>query len=154
SHNPDLARDFDRDLLKRRDLRMVTAHTIEELVEKLRAGADICFVDRVLPDGDCEMALAAIRSDKKLQSVPVVLVAAQGAPPGQRRRARDLGFAEGVERPAARGALGLVVARLLGMPLREDERFAVRVHVFDAEGVSASTADAYLGTSADLSERG
>jgi CheY-like chemotaxis protein len=154
SHNPDLARDFDRDLLKRRDLRMVTAHTIEELVEKLRAGADICFVDRVLPDGDCEMALAAIRSDKKLQSVPVVLVAAQGAPPGERMRARDLGFADVVELPAAPGALGLVVARLLGMPLREDERFAVRVHVFDAAGLSASTADAYLGTSADLSERG
>jgi len=154
SHNPDLAHDFDRDLLKRRDLRMVTARTIEELVEKLRAGADLCFVDRVLPDGDGEMALATIRADKKLAAVPVVMVAATGAlaPAGSaRQRLRELGFADLVELPAPPGSLGLLVARLLGMPLREDERFAVRVHVFDA---AESHSDAYLGTSADLSERG
>jgi CheY-like chemotaxis protein len=151
SHNPDLARDFDRDMLKRRDLRMVTARTTAELVERLRAGADLCFIDRVLPDGDGEMALATIRADKKLPQVPVVLVAAQGAPASDRARAREVGFAELVELPAPPGSLGLLVARLLGMPLRDNERFAVRVHVFDAGG---ALADAYLGTSADLSERG
>jgi CheY-like chemotaxis protein len=157
SHNPDLAHDFDRDLLKRKDLRMVTARTIAELVERLHAGADVCFVDRVLPDGDGEMALATFRADKKLASIPVVLVSGSGAPASDRQRARELGFAELVELPAPPGALGLLVARLLGMPLREDERFAVRVHVFDA-GTPAkdagSPSDSYLGTSADLSENG
>jgi CheY-like chemotaxis protein len=151
SHNPDLAHGFDRDLLKRRDLRMVTARTIEELAERLRAGGDLLFIDRVLPDGDGEMALQTIRADKKLALVPAVMVVAPGSPASDRQRARDAGFAEVVELPAPPGALGLLVARLLGMPLREDERFAVRVHVFDASGAAA---DSYLGTSADLSEKG
>src|SRR3954466_1764265 len=133
---------------------MVTARSIEELVERLRGGGDLCFVDRVLPDGDAEMALATIRADKKLANVPVVLVVTPGSPAtagSDRQRARELGFAEVVELPAPPGSLGLLVARLLGMPLREDKRFAVRVHVFDAAGGSD---DSYLGTSADLSERG
>jgi CheY-like chemotaxis protein len=150
SHNPDLARDFDRDLLRRRDLRLVTARSIPELVERLRAGGHVCFVDRVLPDGDAESALDAIRSDSQLQHVPVVLVAAQGAPVGDRAQARSTGFADVVDLPAPPGALSLLVARLLGVPLREDERFAVRVHVFG----SAGAGDEYLGTSVDLSENG
>src|SRR5439155_1381599 len=43
--------------------------------------------------------------------------------------------------------------RLLGVPLREDERFAVRVHVFDASGATESP-ETYIGTSIDLSENG
>ena len=66
SHNPDLAHDFDRDLLRRRDLRLVTARDTDDLLEKLRAGADLCFIDRVLPDGDAASAVAAIRADKRL----------------------------------------------------------------------------------------
>jgi len=149
SHNPDLARDFDRDLLRRRDLRLVTARNTDELLTRLRAGADICFIDRVLPDGDAANALATIRAEKSLARVPVVLVSGSGAPASDRIEARQQGFAELVELPAAPGALSLLVARLLGMPLREDERFAVRVHVFDD-----ASADSYLGNSVDLSENG
>jgi CheY-like chemotaxis protein len=160
SHNPDLARDFDRDLLRRRDLRLVTAHTTQELIDRLRAGADLCFLDRMLPDGDCRSALQAIRDEKKLASIPVVMVTAAGAPASDRQHAREAGFADVVELPAAPGALSLLVARLLGVPLREDERFAVRVHVFDS-GAHAldpqrepTVAGDYLGTSIDLSEHG
>jgi CheY-like chemotaxis protein len=149
SHNPELARDFDRDLLRRRDLRLVTARDSDELVEKLREGADICFVDRVLPDGDADAALAAIRADKRLAHIPVVLVSAAGAPAHDRE-----GFADVVFLPTAPGALSLLIARLLGLPLREDERFAVRVHVFaDAPGGTESP-ETYIGTSIDLSENG
>lgn len=149
SHNPDLARDFDRDLLRRRDLRLVTARSTDELLDRLRAGGDVCFIDRVLPDGDAETALQTLKADKKLAAVPVVLVSAVGAPAPDRVAAKAAGFAEVVELPAPPGALSLLVARLLGVPLREDERFAVRVHVFGDKGD-----DDYLGTSVDLSENG
>jgi CheY-like chemotaxis protein len=153
SHNPDLARDFDRDLLRRKDLRLVTARDSDDLVARLREGADICFVDRVLPDGDAEAALAMIRGDKKLQQVPVVLVSAAGAPQHDRAEAQKSGFADVVVLPTSPGALSLLIARLLGLPLREDERFAVRVHVFTASGHSESP-ETYIGTSIDLSENG
>ncbi len=150
SHNPDLARDFDRDLLRRRDLRLVTARTTADLIDRLRAGADLCFLDRMLPDGDCATALQAIRDEKKLATIPVVMVTASGAPASDRAHARESGFADVVELPAQPGALSLLVARLLGVPLREDERFAVRVHVFE----SGDPSHEYLGTSVDLSENG
>jgi CheY-like chemotaxis protein len=153
THNPDLARDFDRDLLRRRDLRLVTARDTAELLERLRAGADMCFVDRVMPDSDGDNALAAIRAEKKLQAIPVVMVTSSGAPASDRQRAREAGFADVVELPTAPGVLSLLVARLLGVPLREDERFAVRVHVYD-EASGAQAAESYLGTSVDLSEAG
>lgn len=153
SHNPDLARDFDRDLLRRRDLRLVTARDTDDLLARLRAGADLCFVDRVLPDGDAAAALAAIRADRHLGNIPVVMVTAAGAPSSDRAEAQAHGFADVVELPAPPGSLGLLVGRLLGVPLREDERFAVRVHVFDAAGASESP-DTYIGTSIDLSENG
>jgi CheY-like chemotaxis protein len=154
SHNPDLARDFDRDLLRRRDLRLVTARSTTELLERLRSGADMCFVDRVLPDTDAETALAEIRADRKLSTVPVVMVTSQGAPASDRMRAREAGFADVVELPAAPGVLSLLVARHLGVPLREDERFAVRVHVYDGDSSATPTQDNYIGTSVDLSEAG
>ena len=69
---------------------------------------------------------------------------------GDLTHARSTGFADVVDLPAAPGTLSLLVARLLGVPLREDERFAVRVHVFG----SAGEGDEYLGTSIDLSENG
>jgi CheY-like chemotaxis protein len=152
SHNPDLARDFDRDLLRRRDLRLVTARDTDDLLEKLRAGADLCFIDRVLPDGDAASAVAAIRADKRLAHIPLVMVTATGAPAGDRAAAQDIGFNDIVELPAPPGSLGLLVGRLLGVPLREDERFAVRVHVFAADG--GESPETYIGTSVDLSENG
>ena len=167
SHNPDLARDFDRDLLRRRDLRLVTARDTDDLVARLRERADLCFIDRVLPDGDAAAALTTIRADKQLAHIPVVMVTASGAPASDRAAAQAIGFADVIELPAAPGALGLLVGRLLGVPLREDERFAVRVHVFadfhrrrdqpseagDAAGTSESP-ETYIGTSIDLSENG
>jgi CheY-like chemotaxis protein len=154
SHNPDLARDFDRDLLRRRDLRLISARNTPELIERLHAGADLCFVDRVLPDSDGETALATIRADKKLAAIPVVMVTTSGAPASDRLRAREVGFAEVVELPCAPGVLSLLVARLLGVPLREDERFAVRVHVYGDAAAYAGNSESYLGTSVDLSEAG
>src|SRR5260221_164794 len=89
SHNPDLARDFDRDLLRRRDLRLVTARTTADLLDRLRAGADLCFLDRMLPDGDSATALQAIRDEKKLANIPVVMVTASGAPASDRAQALE-----------------------------------------------------------------
>jgi CheY-like chemotaxis protein len=152
THNPDLARDFDRDLLRRRDLRLVTARSGQEAIERARQGCDLLFLDRVLPDGEAELVVARLREDSTLSSLPVVLVNGIGF---QSRltpsEARARGFADAVELPSPPGVLPLLVARLLGMPLREDERFAVRVAVFDA---GPNAADGYLGTSLDLSENG
>src|SRR5207248_6420934 len=110
------------------------------------------FIDRVLPDGDAASAVAAIRAVKRLQHTPLVMVTAAGAPAGDRAEAQLSGFADVVELPAPPGTLGLLVGRLLGVPLREDERFAVRVHVFAADG--GETPESYIGTSVDLSENG
>jgi len=156
SHNPELARDFDRDLLRRRDLTLSTGRSAAEVLERVRAGADICFVDRILPEGDATLVLDALREDKRTENLPVVLVTSVGAPASDVIDARARGFDDVVELPAAPGALSLMVARLLGLPLREDERFAVRVHVFDSEAPASATLgdDGYLGTSLDLSEHG
>lgn len=151
SHNPDLARDFDRHLLRRRDLRLKTAHATDDLLASLHEGADLCLLDRVLPDGDAVTALASIRAEPKLAALPVVLMVSRGAPGCDREAARARGFADLIELPAAPDALGLLVGRLLGVPLRGQERFPVRLHVFrDPPEDEAS----YLGTSIDLSENG
>jgi CheY-like chemotaxis protein len=154
SHNPDLARDFDRDLLRRNDLRLVPARNTSELLSRLRQGADLCFLDRVMPDGDGVSVLELIRSERSLDPLPVVLVTAAGAPDGDPHEARRVGFADVIELPAPPGGLSLVVGRLLGVPLRRDERFPVRVHVFDAAATPTGISDAYVGTSIDLSEAG
>ena len=106
----------------------------------------------MLPDGDAASAVAAIRADKRLAHIPLVMVTASGAPAGDRADAQAVGFADIVELPAPPGALGLLVGRLLGVPLREDDRFAVRVHVFDGSG--SESPETYVGTSVDLSENG
>lgn len=152
THNPDLHRDFDRDLLRRRDLRLVTARSGHEAIERAKAGCDLLFLDRVLPDGEAELVLARLREDGALARLPVVLVNGVGFHSGLTpTEAKAHGFADAIELPSPPGLLPLLVARLLGMPLREDERFAVRVAVFDA---GPSAADGYLGTSLDLSENG
>jgi CheY-like chemotaxis protein len=149
THNPDLARDFDRELLSRRDLCLVTARTVAELVESLRAGAQLCFIDRMLPDCDAETALVMIRADKRLGAIPAVMVTSEGAPTDL-ARAREHGFADVVELPAEPGRLSTLVAALLGEPVRGDERVGVRfdVHSLEAGG------ERYLGAAVDLSEAG
>jgi CheY-like chemotaxis protein len=114
----------------------------------------------MLPDGDAESALGDIRADKKLANIPVVLVTATGAPQQDRGEAQKSGFADVVVLPTSPGALSLLIARLLGLPLREDERFAVRVHVFSDDQEhrdrrdNAESPETYIGTSIDLSENG
>jgi CheY-like chemotaxis protein len=152
THNPDLARDFDRDLLRRRDLRLVTARSGQEAIERARSGCDLLFLDRVLPDGEAELVLERLREDQALAQLPVVLVNGVGFHTGLTpTEAKAHGFADAIELPSPPGVLPLLVARLLGMPLREDERFAVRVAVFDG---TPAASDSYLGTSLDLSENG
>ncbi len=150
SHNPDLSRDFDRELLRRRDLRLVTVRTTDELLDRLRQGAELCFIDRVLPDGDAQSALEAIRADRRLATLPMVLMTAPGVPLDRARLLRQ-GFTETIELPARPGALSLLVARHLGSPLREEERFSVRLQVFDQSGLPG---ESHLGTTVDLSEAG
>jgi CheY-like chemotaxis protein len=152
SHNPDLARDFDRELLRRSDLGLVTARDTEDLIARLRQGADLCFIDRMLPDGDAASALLAIRTDRRIPPLPVVMVTSAGAPATDRAEAIAAGFADVVELPAPPGTLSLLVGRLLGVPLREDDRFPVRVHVFSEAG--RESPETYIGTSIDLSENG
>src|SRR5574337_1306169 len=80
------------------------------------------------------------------------MVTTAGAPADDRAQAQAHGFADVVELPAPPGTLGLRGGRLVGVALREDERFAVRVHVFSADG--AESPETYIGTSVDLSENG
>lgn len=168
SFHPDLARELDRDLLRRQDLRLVTVRSTSELLERLRQGADLCFLGRTLSDGPASAACQAIRSDKRTALLPVVLLLthapSQGTPVADAAHGLRGGrgdFDEVLDLPAPPGALALLCARFLGVPLREGERFAVRVHVFSegqAEGDAARAdgppPDQYLGTTVDLSEVG
>ena len=148
TRNPDLQRDFARDLLRRRDLRLVTVENTRDLLARLRQGADLCFVDRVLSDGEGKDAAAAIRADKKLVNLPVLLMVTPGGPRPDDPRTQ--GFTDIVELPSPPGALTLVIGRWLGVALRDSDRRAVRVHVYSGDVASSE----YLGVSVDLSEMG
>lgn len=155
SHNAELARHFERDLLRRGDLRVVTAKTSAELLDRLRAGAELCFVDRVLPDGDAATFLTLVRAEKQLQHIPVVMVSSVGAPQTGLEAARENGFVEYIELPAPPTLLPALVARLLSLPLRSDTRFAAKVHVYQMSAdASAPSTQNYFGTTVDLSETG
>jgi CheY-like chemotaxis protein len=149
SRNPELAHHFAQELVRRGDLELCTVETARELLSEVTR-ADLCFVDRILPDGSAAEVLAAIRGDRRLASLPVVLVTAPGAPHASRPEAWEQGFDAVLEVPVRPGKLSLLVARLLGVPLRGRDRHPVHVPVFGG----AVAAEDYLGVSEDLSERG
>jgi hypothetical protein len=151
--DPELERALSGDLLRGRGLRLVSARSLEPLVSQLKAGADLCFLGDADTGGDARAWLREIRTDPSLASLPVVRVRAHApalAGPD------NAGFADVITLPAAPTAVALTVGRLLGIPLRAHQRFAVRVQVFGTEddALRALRAASYLGTSVDLSERG
>lgn len=166
---PELNRELERDLLRRAGLRVVVARTIPDVVERLRQGASLCLLTPALRDGGAGAALSAIRADKRVALLPVVLL----MPPGLAGRAGEIpgDFDEVLCLPAPPGVISALLGRLLGLPVRAVERFPVRVHVFSeaegpvaGEGVAAGLEDEelgdgplpdeYLGTTIDLSEAG
>lgn len=157
--SPELAQHLERDVLRRSDIHLVIARSLAELLDRMHSQrADLCFVGRGMGDGGPGQALAAIRGDRRTAHVPVVLVLGPGERPAELRRSD---FDEVLELPPQPGALSLLLARFLGIALREGERFPVRVHVFSegpAEGQEASgdgpPPSQYLGTTVDLSEVG
>ncbi|MCS6915796.1 MAG: PilZ domain-containing protein [Myxococcales bacterium] len=152
-----LQAEVQHELLCRADLRLLVVRSVPELLQTLRQGAELCLLGRGLEGASVAAAARAVRCNQGTAQVPVILLAG----PDLERSERRGDFDEVLELPAPPGALSLLVSRYLGVPLREAERFAVRVHVFStapAEG-RAAPADGpppteYLGTSVDLSELG
>ncbi len=149
SHNPHLIRLFDEEIFRRSDVRLVTVRSSRDLIERMRHGADLCFVDRDLPDGDAASVASLVHSDRALSSIPLVLlVDADHAPHQDDDRSQS--FDEVIALPAPPGTVEFLVARLLGFGLRKEERFLARVRVF---GRPDKPGD-HLGTTVDLSEGG
>jgi hypothetical protein len=158
TQHAELQAELQRDLLRRSDLRLVVTRGLPDLLGALQKGADLCLLSRNLDGASVASAIAAIRADRRCALVPVVLLSGGG---GLERGERRGDFDEVLELPAAPGALSLLLSRYLGVPLREGERFAVRVHVFSAAQAEGRDAKSdgpppaeYLGTTVDLSEVG
>ncbi len=125
----DLAVEIERDLLRRDDIHLVTARSIDELVTLARDGAALCLVEPLLPDGDALDALDALRT--LAAPVPVVLVTLRDAPPA---RGVDEGFAAIIQLPDPDGAFAEVIGRLLGAPRRRGARRFASARVRDEAG--------------------
>jgi hypothetical protein len=134
-------------LLRRRDLRLGTVRTISEMVFRLHSGASLGILTRQLSDGDCWAAIAAIRGEKALGNIPLVLALHQPVSPDDRARSLTAGFADILELPPLPGSVAIITGRLLGLPLRQAERFLVRLQVFEQNSQA-------LGSTMDLSEGG
>lgn len=144
--SPELPHDLQQGLLHRKDLRLQVVRTLPDLLERLARGADICIVGQQLGDQNAAAISQAVRSSRRGQTPPLILVLTGGAtaPVG----ATQL-FDEVVEWPQQASALYSALARLLGFASREYERYPVRAHVF-----LAGPGDTYLGSTIDLSQDG
>lgn len=119
---------LEHDLLRRADLHVHTVTTIEELLVAAREGAQVCLVGPLLPDGDARDALEAVRADRDLTDMPVVLVAT----PEIAGRVGSDGFTAVLHLPYG-GALDEKLSRLLAAPKREARRRQGFARVRDAE---------------------
>ncbi len=135
----ELAAAIERDLLRRDDIHLVAARSIEELVSLARDGAALCLVEPLLPDGDALDALDALRALE--ERVPVVLVTPRDTP---RAGTIEQGFAAVLQMPDRSGSFAEVIGRLLGAPRRGGERRVAIARVRDEGG-------APLGRVVDLS---
>jgi CheY-like chemotaxis protein len=151
TQDPTGTREFDRDLLRRREIRLWSATSMRQVYDRALIGPDLIFLDEVLPDGSAFDVRAALEAHPTWRAVPVVLVQAPGSThKWTPQRLDGAGFCDVLPTPAPPGLVARLVARHLGLPLRRDHRFAVRVSVYAAQHSS----DDYLGVSLDLSEMG
>jgi len=127
--SPEVALLFERDLLRRGDLHLLSARTIDELVAYAREGAELCLVEPLLPDGDGLDALDAVRATPEGSRLPVVLVVTSDTP-----NKDATGFSAMLELPAPPGAVEELLARLLSEPRRHGARRAASARVRDEKG--------------------
>ncbi len=140
--HPDLPHDLQQGLLHRKDVRLAAVRTLPDLVDRLGRGADLCLVGPQLGADNAVSISQAVRGLRRGPKIPLILLLPGGvsAPPG----AAQL-FDEVFEWPQQSTALFASFAQHLGWAARQQERYPVRVHVFQ------HGADTYLGSSIDLS---
>jgi CheY-like chemotaxis protein len=83
------------------------------LAERVRP--DLVLIDYDLPEGHGPEVLAELRAAEGLRGVPIVALAATGAPGGPDQTALADGW---LTKPCDVGALSVWLVRLLGSPLR------------------------------------
>jgi hypothetical protein len=120
---------LERDLLRRADLHLITARSIDELVTYTREGAEMCLIEPLLPDGDALDALDAVRATPEGSHVPVVLVLTPDM-----SRTEAVGFSAVLELPAPPGAVEELLSRLLAEPRRRGVRRPTSTRVRDERG--------------------
>ena len=142
----DLPRGLQQGLLHRQDLQLCHVRSLPELIERLNRGIDLCLLGPQLGEHSAVTVAQHVRAQRAARGVPLILLhpSTQNAALPQ-----TTSFDEVVEWPAKAEALPILLARLLGFPVRSNERYPVRVHVFGSFGQVGEAA--YLGTSVDLS---
>ncbi len=144
----DLPSDLQQGILSRKDLRLVSAQTLPELLLQVSRGADLCLVGPQLSGENAASISQALKMARRNlnAAMPLVLLltGGQNLPPG----AASL-FDEVFEWPQHAQALFTTLSTHFGWAMRTQERYLLRVQVFLHGG-----ADNYLGASHDLSLSG
>ena len=146
----ELPRGLQQGLLHRNDLQLCHVRSLPELLERLGKGAELCLLGPQLGEHSAVTVAQQVRHGRATRSIPLILLhpAASAATLGP-----TSSFDEVVEWPARADVLPTVLSRYLALPVRGNERYPVRVHVFGTYGASfgQNSEAAYLGTSVDLS---
>lgn len=151
--HPELPRDLRQGLLQRKDLRILPVRTLQDLVERMgRGGVDLALIGPQLGEHGAVSIGQTVRGNKKVHGLPMLLIWTGGGsvPPGLHAQ-----FDEMIEWPQKAAVLPQILSRLLGLHVREHDRFPLRVHVFHGALASEKIgAETYLGSSIDLSIEG
>ncbi len=144
--HPDLPRGLQQGLLHRHDVQLCHVRSLGELLERLTKGADLCLLGPQLGEHSAVTVAQQVRAGRATRSIPLILLHTTA---GNAAVPQTTSFDEVVEWPARAELLPLLLARYLTLPVRNNERYPVRVHVFGTYGQSSEAV--HLGTSIDLS---
>lgn len=118
----------DRSILNRADLKMITARSNDEIFSlHSREKAQLIITQLDMPGMLTEKLLEAIRSDKELRSVSLIMFCADN--PGDKSRAQRCNANEIMTLPVNKTALFQAAQRLLNIPWRESYRVLLSVSI-------------------------
>lgn len=136
-------------MLRRSHIRFLLAYSGAEALSLARAsGPSVVLLDYALPVLRADQVCRELKTSPKLREVPVVIVG-PALPPHFEKSCRAAGCAAYVYVPVDFDALSSLLARIMGLPIRQSSRLPVLLSVSHGTVTSQS-----LGRSRDLSLAG